>query len=126
MKTQTISIATARINGLTASPYYFEAKCFWAWKIMFSDTSTLGFFNLPFIKVGDNEEEAVIFCNRLKNKFKQANIHDGDKVAVIFGEDGNARAIGRTGTDLWIDVDDKFVIKTFKELNINIKSLKVY
>lgn len=126
MKFQEVNIATARIEGLKKAPYYFDHHCYFAWNIMFSDTSTLGFTNLPFIKVGDTEEEGVVFCNQLKENFKQANIHDGDKVAVLYEANGHVRAIGCIGQDSWIDAEDKFVKKTFEELNIVITSLKVH
>jgi len=126
MKKRRINIATARIKGLTKPPYYFEHRGFYAWSVTFSDSSTLGFDNLPFIKVGDTKEEGEILCNQLKENFKEAHIHEGDKVAVIFNNDGNVIAIGSIGKDLWIDVTDKFAKKTFKELNIVITSLRVY
>ena len=66
MKFQRVNIATARIKGLKNSPYYFEPRCYYAWDIMFEDTSTLFFNNLPFIKVGNTEEEGKVFCNQLK------------------------------------------------------------
>ena len=126
MKFEKVSIATTRIGGLTKSPYYFNHHGYFAWDIMFSDSSTLGFHNIPRINVGDTEEEAVEFCNQLKENFEQAHIHDGDKVSIIFKANGLVRAIGCIGEDLWIDADDKFVKKTFEELNIVITSLKVY
>ena len=126
MKTQVVNIATASINGLTKSPYYFEHHCYYAWDIMFEDSSTLSFDNLPFIKVGETKKEAETFCNMIKDNFKKAYIHEGDKVAIIFEKDGHVIAIGSIGKDMWIDVTDKFVKKTFKELNINITSLKVF
>jgi len=126
MKFRKVNIATARIEGLTKPPYYFEHHCFYAWSIMFQDPSTFAFSNLPVIKVGNTEEEAVIFCNQLKENFKKAHIYDGKKVAVIFADDGHVLAIGNTGKDLWIDTTDKFACKTFAELNIVITSLKVY
>lgn len=126
MKFQKVNIATARIKGLKKSPYYFDHHCYYAWDIMFEDTSTLFFYNLPFIKVGNTEEEGEVFCNQLKENFNEAHIYDGDKVAVIFGDDGRVLAIGNTGEDAWIDTTDKFVKKTFAELNIVITSLKVY
>lgn len=85
MKFQEVNIATARIKGLEKPPYYFEHHCYYVWDIMFEDTSTFSFRNLPFIKVGDTKEEGEIFCNQLKENFKEAHIYDGDKVAVIFG-----------------------------------------
>lgn len=126
MKFQNVNIATARIEGLTKSPYYFEEKCFYAWNIMLKDTSTLLFNNIPFINVGDTEVDAKILCDHLKSNFKEAHIYEGDKVAVIFKDDGQILAIGNTGEDAWIDTTDKFVKKTFAELNIVITSLKVY
>lgn len=126
MKFQKVNIATARIKGLEKPPYYFDHKCYYAWEIMFKDNSTLFFNNLSFIKVGNTEEEGEIFCNQIKENFKEAHIYDGDKVAVIFRNDGCVLAIGNTGEDAWIDTTDKFVKKTFAELNIVITSLKVY
>ena len=127
MKFQGINIATARIKGLKEEPYYFKHLCFYVWDIMFEDPSSIfALNNLPYIKVGDTKEEAKIFCDKLKENFKEAHIYEGDKVAVIFEDDGHVLAIGSTGKDLWIDVTDKFVKKTFAELNIAIKSLKVY
>ena len=126
MKFQKINIATARIKGLEDPPYYFESKCYYAWDIMFKDTSTLLFANLPCIKVGNTIEESEIFCNELKENFKKAHIYDGDKVAVIFEKDGRVLAIGNLGEDAWIDTTDKYVKKTFAELNLVITSLKVY
>ena len=94
MKFQRVNIATARIKGLKNSPYYFEPHCYYAWDIIFEDTSTLFFNNLPFIKVGNTEEEGKVFCNQLKENFNKAHIYDGDKVAVIFEDDGRVLAIG--------------------------------
>lgn len=74
MKFQKINIATARIKGLEDPPYYFESKCYYAWDIMFKDTSTLLFANLPCIKVGNTIEESEIFCNELKENFKKGQI----------------------------------------------------
>lgn len=126
MKFQKVNIATARIKGLKKPPYYFNHRSYYAWDIMFEDTSTLLFNNIPFIYVGNTEEEAEIFCNQLKENFKEAHIYDGEKVAVIFGDNGRVLAIGNTGTDEWIDTTDKFIKKTFAELNIIITSLEVY
>lgn len=57
MKFKKINIATARIKGLKKPPYYFNHLCYYAWDIMFEDTSTLLFDNLTFIKVGNTTEE---------------------------------------------------------------------
>lgn len=97
MKFQKVNIATARIKGLKKPPYYFDHRGYYAWDIMFEDTSTLLFNNIPFIYVGNTEEEAEIFCNQLKENFKEAHIYDGEKVAVIFGDNGRVLAIGNTG-----------------------------
>lgn len=126
MKFQKVNIATARIKGLEKAPYYFEHHCHYTWDIMLEDVSTLLVYNLPFINVGNNEEKGKIFCDQIKENFEKAHIYDGNKVAIIFGDDGNVLAIGKIGEDAWIDTTDKFVKKTFAQLNINIKSLKVY
>lgn len=76
--------------------------------------------------MGDTEEEGEKCCNQLKENFKEANIFEGNEVAVIFEDDGTVIAIGNLGEDVWIDVTDHFVKKPFKDLNIVITSLKVY
>ena len=120
-----VCIGTARINGLTMEPYYFNEKCFWAFDIMLPAITGV-FGNLPFICLSqDYYGEALENCNKIKKEFKDAGIHDNDKVAVLYNERGSVRAIGTIGQDCWIDVDDKFVRKTFKELNIEIDSLIV-
>jgi len=126
MKFKKLNIATARIEGLTKPPYYFDHHCYYAWDIMFQDTSTFLFDNLTFIKVGNNKEEGELFCNQIKEKFREAHIFDGERVAVIFGDDSRVLAIGNIGDDMWIDTTDKFTKKTFEELNICITSLRVY
>ena len=126
MKFQKINIATAQIKGLRNPPYYFSHRGYYAWDIMFEAPSTLLFKNLPFIKVGDTEEEGKIFCNQFKENFNKAHIYDGDKVSILFGDDGRVLAIGNSGEDVWIDTSDKFAKKTFADLNIVITSLKVY
>ncbi len=127
MKNENLSIATAKISGLESSPYYFNSKCYWAWNIMFNKSSSLLFNNLPFIYLTkDSEEEAIKCCNELKSQFASADIYDGDKVAIMFREDGSVRAIGRIGVNAWIDVEDNFTFKTFAELNIAITSLTVH
>ena len=126
MKFQKLNIATGRIRGLKDSPSYYEARCFYSWDITFHDTSTFLFDNI-FIKVGKEKEESEIFCNQLKENFKEAQIYDGDRVAVIFDEEGSVLAIGSTREeDVWIDTTDKCVKKTFAELDIIITSLTVY
>lgn len=121
-----VSIATARINGLNKSPYYFKEGEFYAVNITFTDSSTLLFDNMPYINVGNTREEANTFWSKMKKNFSDAHIHNYDKVAVIFDKYFHVVAIGNTGEDVWIDVADRFSKKTFRELNITIRSLKVY
>lgn len=126
MQFEKIGIVTARIHGLNKPCYYFEAKCFWAFDIMFSGLHTLS-FNLPFIYLSeDSEEEANQTLEELKKNFSDAGISDGNLVAILVGDNGDVRAIGAMGCDMWIDVKDKFVPKTFKELDIIITSLSVH
>ena len=121
-----INVATARITGLAKPFYYFEHRDSYVFDIMFEDTSTLMFKNLPFIEVGETEEEAISNYNKFLQNFENANIHEGDDVAVIFEDDGCVRAIARIGVNVWIDVDDKFKMKSFEELGIDITLLKVW
>lgn len=114
MKTEKIGIAIARINGLKNTPYYFDAKCFWACDILFFDTSSLKFTNLPWIWLSENSKsEAEQEYDKLKKNFSDAGIYDGDKVAVMFRENGRVIAIGSIGIDCWIDVENRFVKKNF-------------
>ena len=126
MKFKDVNIATAHIYGLCKPPYYAENFDYYAWDIMFDNSSTLIFYNIPFIKVGDTEEEGNIFCNQIKENFNKAHINEGDKVAIIFEDSGHVIAIGSIGKDVWIDVTNKFARKTFADLNILPIFLKVY
>ena len=121
-----LNIATARIKGLEKHPYRFEHSCYYAWSIMFEDTSTLFFSNLPVIKVGNTEEEGEEFYYQIKENFKEAHINEGDKVAIIFEDDGHILAIGSTKKDAWIDTTDNYAKKSFTELNMVITSLRIY
>ena len=89
MKCQGINIATARIHGLNRPPYYFDHKCFYAWGIDFSDSSTLFFNNLPVIKVGDTKEQGEIYCNQLKSNCRTYN-GSTELAARIKGGPGSA------------------------------------
>lgn len=117
-----VNKATARINGLTKEPYYWEHHGYYTWDVLFSDTSTLFLENITFIKMGCTKEEAESFWNEIKENFEQAGICEGQKVNVLYGPDCNVRAIGFIGKDVWIDTCDKFAKKTFKELNVAINT----
>ena len=127
MQFRRIVIATAEIKGLNKGPYYFNHHCFWAWSLMFENPSSLlAFRNLPVIYLAYDEKEANEVCRQFKNAFKKANIREGDEVALICNTKGDILAIGRTNSDSWVDVyQDRFKVKTFKELKLNISSLKV-
>ena len=103
MRFKEVGISTARIKGLKEEPYWFEHHCFWAWGINFEEASYLGFLNLSTIYLDEEEEKAEDVCNKF-----------------------NIMAIGRIGADKWVDVKDKFVCKTFKDLNIIIAALKIH
>ena len=118
MKYEGINVGTGRIKGLTNSPYYFEPFCFYVWSITFSDTSTMMFDNMPYIKVGETEEEANHFCNQIKSNFKKAGISEKDRVSVLYENDGSVIAIGKKSSDSWIDCTDKFAIKSIEDLGI--------
>ena len=126
MKFQKVNIATARIRGLTERPNFLSDRGYFSWNITFDEKSILIFINLSFINMGYTETEAEFFCNQIKVRFKSAQIYEGDKVAVIFRDDGRVVAIGNMGEDVWIDTTNQFVKKTFAELNIVITSLAVY
>ena len=113
---RTARTATARIT-LSGTPYYSNDLCYFAWDIRFFDTSTVFFNHLLFNKVGDTKEEAIKYCDEIKENFKQAGIEDGGEITVIH-EGGYVSAIGCAENNQWIDVNDRFVRKTFEELNL--------
>lgn len=127
MQFRRIVIATAEIKGLDKEPYYFNHHCYWAWSIMFENPSSLlAFRNLPVIYLACEEKEANEVCKQFKKAFEKANIREGDTVALICNTKGDILAIGRSYSDIWVDVyQDRFTVKTFKELKLNISSLKV-
>lgn len=128
MKTKKVCIGTARIHGLKDDLYYFNAKCYYAWNIMFSETSTLKFHNLPWIYLNeDSEEEAEKKLKEIKHNFEILGIHDEEKVAVLFDEKGGqVLAIAALGQDLWIDTRNQFDVKIFRDLNVVVTGLKVF
>ena len=121
-----MNIGTARIKGLEVSPTVWSERFCFIWNLMFTETSTLLFNNISFIPMGDDEETAMKFYNRVKKNFKRAHINENEKVAIIFDEGGTVKAVAKTGRNSWIDIEDKFSIKTFQELNIQFNALKVY
>lgn len=126
MKLPEIGIVTATIKGLNEDPYYFDAKCFWSWNIILENPSDLFVHNLPYIYLHeDSEKEAIKACKKLKANFKKAGIFDGNHVAIIT-KGCYPKAIARLGGDSWIDVENKFVVKTFKELDLQFDNLKVF
>lgn len=127
MSNSEIGIATATIRGLNDDPYYFDAKCFWAWDIMLENPSNLfGVDNIPFIYLHeDSKKEAIKLCKEIKANFEKAGIFEGKRVALIL-KGTHAKAIGSLGGDLWIDTENKFVVKTFKELDLKFDTLTVY
>ena len=121
-----INIGTAIITGLTKPFYYFEHRCWYAWDIMFKDPSTLMFNNLPYIKLGESEEQAKFKHAQILRNFKEAHIHEGESVAVIFRNDGFVVAIGKLGQNVWIDCLDNFCPKPFRGLYHRVSGLSVY
>ena len=71
-------------------------------------------------------DEALETFLNLKATFAALDISDGSEVIVLYNDDGKILAIGAIGTDAWIDTNDNYKIKSFKDLNIIITSLKVY
>ena len=125
---EAIYITTSRIYGIDAEPEYLEAQCVYLWHITFSNSSCPAYLfrHTCLYKTGNEEEESHVFCRQLKASFREAGIFEGDRVVVIFNEEGRVIAVGRRGEDKYVDVSDMFFVKTFKELNLSIPSLMVY
>ena len=118
-----LCIATAKIKGLDTPPSYWDHHCDYVWSITFEEPSTF-VGNLAFIELGNTLEEAMDNYFLFKDNFDRALICEGDKVSILFAN--SILAIGCIGEDSWIDVRDKFSLKTFKEFKIKIDSLNVY
>lgn len=118
------SIAAATIFGLDMEPHS-RFKSF-TWDITFC-RQTAQFNPITFGNVGENFEEAQKYCAPIKAKFEEAGVKPLSKVFVLFEtETLNVCAIGTSGGEKWIDVQDGFTLKTFEELKIDITSLIVY
>ena len=124
MEKNTIGITIATIKGLNDKVYYFDHKCYWAWDIKFTDYPLFTFDNLCWLYMGDTQDEARKTRRKFKKVFDNNYISDGSRVAVIYDDDG-VIAIGRSNHDCWIDVRDKFKIKTFKQLVPNVENVFV-
>jgi len=124
MEKRTIGITSATIRGLNEKVYYLDAKCFWAWDIKFESYPLFTFTNLCFLCMGETEDEARKTRRKIKKIFDNNYIHDGDRVAIIYDNDGVV-AIGKNRHDCWIHVRDKYKFKTFKELKLNFDELVV-
>ena len=62
MRFKEVGISTARIRGLNEKPYWFEHRCFWAWRLTFEEASYLGFLNLSTIYLAEEKENAEAIC----------------------------------------------------------------
>ncbi len=132
MTFQHLTIASAKINGLTKDPTYLEPQCVWLWEFYFTRSSNpyaSCFERSQLIKVGGSEntfEESKAFCDELKKKIvDKMGIREGERVPVIIGENGELIAIGKKHETLWLDVNDQFTLKGFEDFNIIPKSLEV-
>lgn len=94
---------------------------------MFENPSSLLVFrNLPVIYLSLDKAKANEICRKFKKAFEKANIHEGDTVVLICNTRREILAIGCLNSDSWVEVyQDRFKVKTFKELKLNISSLKV-
>ena len=121
-----MNIGTARITGLTKPFYYVEHRRCYAWDIMFKDTSTLMFNNIPYIKLDESEGQAKFKHAQILRNFENGNIHEGERVAVIFRDDGFVVAIGKLGQNVWIDCFDNFRLCPFGALHLKVNGLIIH
>ena len=119
------NISTGRITGLEKEPYYFEHHCYYAMGIIFEDVSSIWPNNMPVIELGEDMESAKKVQKEIVDNFAAAGIHEGDEVAIFFGNSGSLFAVGKKGADIWIDVKDLRHQKSFKNLNLIIKELSI-
>lgn len=118
MKKRRIGLTTATIYGLEENVYYCEEKLFWAWDIRFKTLPCFTFKNM-LLYMGKTEQEANVTKQRILTSLNKLKISENTKVPVIFDDDG-VIAIGINNTDSWIDVRDKYQLKTFNMLNLNL------
>lgn len=126
MKTKSLNIATAQIYGIEENPSWFEHRCFFAWYLHFTMPSYYRLEPVLVLNVGKTFDEVKSFFPTFRNKMRQIQIEEGQMVGVIFENDGHIRAFAATGSNYWVDVQDQFKIKTFKELGIEFDALNVY
>lgn len=118
------SLATATIFGLDMRPHTRNGV--YEWSITFC-RQTVVFDHIDFKYLGNNMEEAEKTCIPIKEQFLKAGIESCESVVVLIdAETSKIRAISKKGSEYWIDVQDKFALKTFDELKINVTSLIVY
>lgn len=122
-----INIGTARINNFLDALFWSDRHEAHLSRIIFYDVPVLNIPKEYCFPVGKTTlKDAISNYEFILSNIRQANIHDGDKVIVIFDEEGNILALGKINEDVWLDVTDQFKAKSFAELNIEITSLKVY
>lgn len=129
-KYQELNIATGYIRGVNVHPkvdpeYFTHKQIIYVWSLNFEKTST----NVNNIRVALNthfKEDAERFYQKVKENFEKANVRENDRVIIIFANDGSIVAIGNRGQDKWIDVNDEFRVKSFKEFKITVTSLRAY
>ncbi len=124
---QEINIATARIS-IQNMIFCEQTNKYFAWTICNFTYYSHHSYKTQIIKqvVGNNAEKCKFYCDKFKETFEQVHIHSGDKVAVMFNENGHIIAIGAIGKDSWIDMRSGLSKKSFKELNIIPASLSVF
>lgn len=126
MKARSMNVALGKIRGLDRPKYYCKEKGRYHWWLHFTDTTTSRFHNLAGIYLSEDEDEAEKVLQQFKKNFKAVGIKEDMEVIVLFEDDNFVYAIGLPERDLWIDVNDQFIVKTFGELDVLATSLKMY
>lgn len=100
--------------------YYFNHRCYYAFDITFSDTSSLSFGNIIAICADkDDEKEAKKYLHDLKRRLKTDGIRSGERVEILVDENSkDVVAIKSTESSNWIDVRNKFVERKFSDFNV--------
>ena len=124
MKFANLEISKAKIHGLSDNVYYEKEHLFYCWDITLDDHLS-GFLNLSQIYMGKDYKEAALLKKEIEGRFKSIDIEDNSEV-ITLSEKGELIAIGKSGNDSWIDINNHFRLKPFKELNIVPISIKVF
>lgn len=118
-----LNITQTGIHGVDKDEVHFKEGI---WTLFFCLPHTTKLRNrVMTLDYGDTDEERSEFYKAVEESLKQAGIRNMQSLHVIYDDDGFICAFKAVDGDKWIDVKDKFKVKTSKELGITFDILNV-